>query len=519
MANYKFPRTNIATTDPTSNNDLTQGYSEGVRWFNKTSGIEFICQSAAIGNAVWITQPQVSTDGSITKLSNRILLDGDEGSPDPNEYYGTDASGNKGWISVANLVEEQIAAIQASQDIYRRLLDSSPFQKCYFNAFGSDETTTLFTTAAGGDYPTYNIEDYNYTVQAGSVIQTEDIIVNGASTRQFATYVETDVEYLLEYSTNGFSYSSVSGNNVITDLGGFTSSLYFKITFNSTGPVNSFGIIYEGEQGVLYEFIESSNNIRYIEDIISVPSSGSTITAGIGITQGDLTGTYRQRYDTFYRQGLLLSQAPAADYEKDSYTEYSMRSGVTLNTGERVSFEKYLDLDDAEIYFVETNTDIGLGQSIVSINPTEFPYTPGNSEVLVWVSGVLQNPSSITEATNAITLGGVIESSDSVTIRKWVDASGNNITYTGYELNASEGQTTIALPFSYTAANSDTPAPSAEDKGYLMMFRNGIRMYRGQVVNEYDYRESDPANGTVTMNTSGGLTAGDLIVAIKLNYQ
>lgn len=56
-----------ATTDPTVSNDNTQDYGVGSRWFNSTTGIEWICQAAATGAAVWL--PQVSAG----MLLGRIL--------------------------------------------------------------------------------------------------------------------------------------------------------------------------------------------------------------------------------------------------------------------------------------------------------------------------------------------------------------------------------------------------------------------------------------------------------------
>jgi hypothetical protein len=42
-----------ATTDPTSANDSSQSYSVGSKWINTTLQKEFVCLSAAVGNAVW----------------------------------------------------------------------------------------------------------------------------------------------------------------------------------------------------------------------------------------------------------------------------------------------------------------------------------------------------------------------------------------------------------------------------------------------------------------------------------
>jgi hypothetical protein len=43
-----------ATTDPTANDDIDDGYASGEsRWFNNTSGDEFLCVDNSAGQAVW----------------------------------------------------------------------------------------------------------------------------------------------------------------------------------------------------------------------------------------------------------------------------------------------------------------------------------------------------------------------------------------------------------------------------------------------------------------------------------
>jgi hypothetical protein len=42
-----------STSDPTVNNDSTQGYAAGWHWLNSNTGRVFFCRSAAVGAAVW----------------------------------------------------------------------------------------------------------------------------------------------------------------------------------------------------------------------------------------------------------------------------------------------------------------------------------------------------------------------------------------------------------------------------------------------------------------------------------
>lgn len=49
-----YPRENFAaSTDPVVSNDLTQGYGVGSRWINATGSTSWVCLSAASGSAVW----------------------------------------------------------------------------------------------------------------------------------------------------------------------------------------------------------------------------------------------------------------------------------------------------------------------------------------------------------------------------------------------------------------------------------------------------------------------------------
>lgn len=70
-----------ATTDPTVNDDNTQGYSEGSRWVNTTSKETFECTNAVTAGAVWnsTTSPPgsgKSTPGEVVFGGSRLLFAG-----------------------------------------------------------------------------------------------------------------------------------------------------------------------------------------------------------------------------------------------------------------------------------------------------------------------------------------------------------------------------------------------------------------------------------------------------------
>lgn len=51
---YPDTKHNITTTDPTVNDDSSEGYSVGSRWINTASDTEFVCVDASVGAAVWV---------------------------------------------------------------------------------------------------------------------------------------------------------------------------------------------------------------------------------------------------------------------------------------------------------------------------------------------------------------------------------------------------------------------------------------------------------------------------------
>lgn len=56
-----------ATTNPTANNDTSQGYQVGSRWINTTSDTAFVCVDSTKGAAIWAADGQgsgLSTQGA-----------------------------------------------------------------------------------------------------------------------------------------------------------------------------------------------------------------------------------------------------------------------------------------------------------------------------------------------------------------------------------------------------------------------------------------------------------------------
>lgn len=61
---------NTATSDPTVNNDASEGYSVLSRWANITGNREYVCLSAAEGAAVWVETTAAGGGGSTDQVTN-----------------------------------------------------------------------------------------------------------------------------------------------------------------------------------------------------------------------------------------------------------------------------------------------------------------------------------------------------------------------------------------------------------------------------------------------------------------
>lgn len=54
--NFKRRNFLTATTNPTVNDDNSDGYTVGSFWFNASTGTMYICKDSTVGAAVWVTQ-------------------------------------------------------------------------------------------------------------------------------------------------------------------------------------------------------------------------------------------------------------------------------------------------------------------------------------------------------------------------------------------------------------------------------------------------------------------------------
>ncbi len=66
--NFKALSTALEITDPSSSDDSSAYFSVGSRWFNSTTGVEWLCTDASVGAAVW--QATTPTLDTVTNAGN-----------------------------------------------------------------------------------------------------------------------------------------------------------------------------------------------------------------------------------------------------------------------------------------------------------------------------------------------------------------------------------------------------------------------------------------------------------------
>jgi hypothetical protein len=85
-----------ATTAPTVNDDSTDGYAKGSRWYDSVGEEAYICVDASVGAAIWI-----KTTLTVDELGSAAFLDATtDGAANPEEVLKTDANGD---VTVHNI--------------------------------------------------------------------------------------------------------------------------------------------------------------------------------------------------------------------------------------------------------------------------------------------------------------------------------------------------------------------------------------------------------------------------------
>lgn len=507
---YSFPRIVKMATSPTIADNENLGYLAGTLWIDTSAnggdGLGYVCIYSDTFTAQWRVTSLNLGDYSIEVVDGKVRLENDQVTPPAGiHYYGTDTLGVKGWHSLGGVAAEELEIIASSSSLYRLLLHDSTYEKCHYNLFGSPETSaTSGTFVWSGSPVTYTPNLYTYEVSSGSVLTTVNVIEQGetesVSTDSFYAYVETNVPYVAEYSTDNniwreFFPTSVIDGETLTELprvelGDTYTTLYIRTTFDSRGSVLSYGCLYDEEAGVYSYYSEAFFDIHYY--YLEGASATSYSTSG----SAELSGANWQTELEFYGQGLLNTT--------DSY--YSSAAGlISLGTSavplsaseEEVVLKTYHTEGHNYIQYIDSIHTATASQTLFSIG--SFNFEPGKNELFVYINGVRQYPSAMTElAGNRVVFDSGLDSGDQVVFRVW-KRSGSNVRQTITVLTASNGQTDFQMINTYIL-------------GY-----NHLGVYIDGVYQEPVESYTEISNNTIRFTE--GLTNGSQILLSNIKYQ
>jgi len=269
---YSFPKIIEELRSPTNNDSVEYGILKGNIWIDASTEnrTAYICISNTPGQAIWRQIAFDVTQSSLNISGGKLSLEGDEETPNPFNYYGTDANSNKGWFSLGSVAGEQLEIISSSSNLYRLLLHDSPYTRCNYNLFAEEQKEYW-----SGISPTYVEDLFTYNVEENTILETGNVIEVGSHTESFYFYIETTVPYVAEYSTNGMDWVEFFPTaDQLTDmprveLGDSYTELYIRVTFKSNGKVLSYGCLYSEEKGAYYFFSEETFDVHYHYEIDS----------------------------------------------------------------------------------------------------------------------------------------------------------------------------------------------------------------------------------------------------------
>lgn len=448
---YNFPKVVEMARTPLTSDNLSQGYVKGTLWLdtsaNKGDGVGWVLIYSDDFRAEWRITSLFTDKYSIDIINSKVALVGDvpTSATEAFHYYGTDVDGTKGWHSLGGVAAEELEIISSSSNLYRLLLHDSTYKKCHYDLFGSS-TAEKWT----GTPVNYVGNTFTYEISSGAILQTGNIMEQGTSTDSFYWYVETDIPYVAEYSTDNvtwtefFPTSQVDGE-ILTELprvelNDTYTTLYIKTTFDSSGNVLSFGCLYEEEQGVYSFFSEAFFNIHY-HYLVGASATEYDLSSNV-----DVSASNWQTELEYYGQGLLNTT--------NSY--YSSAGGfITLGTTaapltaseEDALFKTYQTEGHNYVQYIDSIHTATQGQTLFSVGA--FNFEPGKNEVFIFINGVRQYPTSYTElAGNRVSFDTGLDSGDEVVFRVW-KRNGRNVRQEIAILTATEAQTQFQLVNKY----------------------------------------------------------------------
>jgi len=171
--------------------------------------------------------------------------------------------------------------ITAEDSSYEFLLNSLPFNECWYNIFNKSINPV---TLGGSPLPTWSSTDSSYSGSTGSTLTT--IPVSGADTYyKFLNHLDKDdsLNVTSEYSLNGTNWIAFDLDEITTvsASGGYT-VLYIKYTWVDSGKVYSTGTFYDDANTI--SLTSTETRISEILSLASSAASGAILTAPNGMS-------------------------------------------------------------------------------------------------------------------------------------------------------------------------------------------------------------------------------------------
>lgn len=205
-----------ATSAPSRTDDSTADFEVGSKWFNRATGIEYICRDAAAGAAVWVRQDNADFFGYVSS----------------NYYHGVNAVLSAGAVFSGGTIRLHPIIIKERMtlsELGARVVTSETGKSFQMAIYASDPVTKL---------PTGNALGSTSSLSAGSTGVMTAAIQGGGITINPGMYwvalnSDTTSAVFQAYGTNSTFVASLLGGTATQVSSGSTSSVPY-LTFAQT---------------------------------------------------------------------------------------------------------------------------------------------------------------------------------------------------------------------------------------------------------------------------------------------
>ncbi len=209
-----------ATTNPSVNDDGSDGYSIGSRWINTSSDKEYVCLDTAVGNAVWKETTESPSDSYLSRISGST--------------YGTiqeahNITESAGWISGGSITDAGSQTVDVASGTGLIRDSDDPLATLYFFDWSSATGISIPTDAIrfigleyNGGSPQIvtkvsNMWTYNTDFPLGCIVNEDDTLYIFED-KHIANDINSNLIQRL-HQTDQFSKNILSGGLVLSEIG------------------------------------------------------------------------------------------------------------------------------------------------------------------------------------------------------------------------------------------------------------------------------------------------------------